>query len=67
MGLRERIGGKIEDIINARIDEFKSEDLKKELHAKVDELVNNNLDLLKTKLKANIIDMIDGEDDIPNV
>ena len=65
MGLRETYGQLIEDLLNAAVDKYLDADnIKKEINIMVDKFVNENIDNMKQKLKAEVIDKIDGEDDI---
>lgn len=65
MGLRETYGQLIEDLLNAAVDKYLDADnIKKEINQMVDKFVNENLENIKQKLKAEVIDKIDGEDDI---
>jgi hypothetical protein len=64
MGLREELGGKLEDMLNKAIDNISLEDLKAKLHKEVDKIVDEHIGTLTYKLKADVIDLIDGEDDI---
>lgn len=61
MGLREEFGGKIEEALNKLIDEKLSAEI---LTPLIVDLLNKQLEGLKHKLKAEVIDLIDGEDDI---
>lgn len=68
MGLREVLGGLAEEELNKLVDELKPE----ELVDKLVDLIKPQLakvlnDEIKAKLKANYIDKLDGEDDIPDV
>ena len=65
MGLRETYGGMIEAALNELVDKhLDATKLKEELHSVVDKYVDEYLEDLKHKLKADLIDKIDGEDDI---
>lgn len=65
MGFREQYGQMVEDALNLAVDKYLDGDaIKKQLHEQVDKLVDENLADLKHKLKAEVIDKIDGEDDI---
>lgn len=68
MGIRETLGGMAEEELNQLVDELMSEDMVDDLLAmakpQLTKLLNEQL---KAKLKANYIDKIDGEDDIPDV
>lgn len=67
MGFRETYGQLAEDYLNKFVDEnLDAVKIKEELHKKIDEWVDANLLGLKEKLKADVIDLIDGEDDIPS-
>lgn len=65
MGLREQYGPLLESALNVAVDKYLDADvLKKELHEAIDKLVDSKLADLKHKLKAEVIDKIDGQDDI---
>lgn len=72
MGLREELGGKIEAVLNKLVDEkLKTLDIaviKAEVHKHTDALLDGYvagvLDGLGEKIKKDVIDLIDGEDDI---
>lgn len=72
MGLREELGGKLEAALNKLVDdklkEVSLDQLKAEAHKQVDALVDKHLggvlDSLAEKLKKDVIDLIDGEDDV---
>lgn len=65
MGIKETILGKVEEYLNNAVDTYLDASvIKEELHLAVDKLVDNNLMQLKHKLKADVIDRLDGEDDI---
>lgn len=64
MDLRKDLGGKLEEALNKAVDEHLSADV---LMPLVAALINGQLEKVKAKAKANVIDLIDGEDDIPNV
>jgi len=66
MGMRETYGQMLEDLLNAAVDKhLDGASIKMKLHEEIDKLVDGKLEELKYKLKADIIDKIDGEDDIP--
>ncbi len=65
--MRKQVGGMVEAAINAEIDKFKTEELQQLLVSLIVEKLEPELEKLKLKLKANVVDLIDGEDDIPNV
>jgi hypothetical protein len=71
MELRKKLGGMAEEAINKAIDDLDVEGLKKKVVSEVenliDELVSNYVDDFKEKVKANYIDLIDGEDDIKDI
>ena len=71
MNLRKKLGGLAETAINKAIDEIDSDKLKEKLMLDVEKLidrtVSNYLEDFKHKVKANYVDLIDGEDDIPDV
>lgn len=65
MGIREEIGGRVEDMLNKALDNnLKPEVIKEKLHEQVDKLVDQYIGDLKHKIKADVIDLIDGENDI---
>ena len=71
MGLREEIFGKVEEKLNESVDKISAESLKKEADKLVEKLreelykfIDEKVDGFKHKLKADIIDKLDGEDDI---
>lgn len=69
MGLRETIGGMAEDALNKAIDKALGQG---DLVEKVIDMIRPELkkligEGLAEKIKANWIDQIDGEDDIPDV
>jgi hypothetical protein len=72
MGLREELGGKLETALNKLVDEklqgVSTESLKAEAHKLIDGLIDKHIGGLLTgladKLKKDVIDLIDGEDDI---
>ncbi len=64
MGLREDLGGKLEEALNKAVDEHLSAAV---LMPLVEGLIDTQLEKVKAMVKANVIDLIDGEDDIPNV
>ncbi len=67
MGLREDYGPIVEGFLNKAVDKHLDGDaIKAKLHVEVDRLVDNQLEVLKHKLKAEVIDLIDGKDDIPS-
>lgn len=67
MGLRETYGQLIEDLLNAALDKYLDADtLKKQINEAVNKMIDEKLESIKKKLKAEVIDRIDGEDDIPN-
>lgn len=61
MGLREELGGKIEEALNKLVDEHLSAE---KLTPLLNGLLNEQLDKVKQRIKADVIDLIDGEDDI---
>jgi hypothetical protein len=61
MGLREELGGKLEEALNKLVDEKLSAEI---LTPLIVDLLNKQLGGLKDKIKADVIDLIDGEDDI---
>ncbi len=72
MGLREELGGKLETALNKLVDEKLSglgkETLKTEGYKLVDSLIEKYYDKLiaglADKVKKDVIDLIDGVDDI---
>lgn len=69
MGLRKEYGGKIEDALNKLVDEkLDVSGVKKQLmeaaEKAISKLVDEQLEGLKHKIKADFIDLIDGENDI---
>jgi hypothetical protein len=70
MDIRKQLGGMAEAALNDAIDGLLGEqdslfdDLGKKIAGELKKLVGDNF---KAKLKANYIDKIDGEDDIPDV
>ena len=68
MGLRERLGGMAEAALNDAIDDLNIDKLLDEQLEKLKEVVKKEINqALIEKVKANIIDKIDGQDDIPDV
>lgn len=75
MSLRAKLGGPIEAaLIKAFRDNVKkvaNGQLREKAHKVLDELfdkyIGDKLDGLADKFVANVIDQVDGEDDIPNV
>lgn len=61
MGVREELGGKIEEALNKLVDEKLSAEI---LAPLIVDMLNKQLDGIKHKLKADVIDLIDGEDDV---
>ncbi len=61
MGLREELGGKIEETMNRLVDEHLSVEM---LTPMIESLLREQLETLKHKIKADVIDLIDGQDDI---
>ena len=65
MGIRETYGAMLETVLNAAVDKHLNADLiKEQLHKSVDEMVDKHLADVRHKLKAEVIDLIDGEDDL---
>ena len=65
MGVREKYGPIIESALNVAVDKYlDGAKIKAELSEKLNELVDKHLAEFKHKLKAEIIDQIDGKDDI---
>lgn len=72
MGLREELGGKVEAALNKLVDEklktISVDALKAKAHEELDKLIDKHvgdvLNGLGEKLKKDVIDLIDGEDDI---
>jgi hypothetical protein len=67
----DEIEAAAKDFVETNLADFSKEKLKSELHALVDkfveEKVGDKLDGLADRLTANVIDRINGRDDIPNV
>lgn len=61
MGLREELGHKIEEMLNKIVDEQLSVE---KLAPMLDSLLKGQLESLKHKIKADVIDLIDGVDDV---
>jgi hypothetical protein len=66
MGLRESLGGQLEDVLNGLVDKhLDSKELSEKIAKEIAKLIEKYVgDDLKHKIKADIIDLIDGEDDI---
>ena len=65
MGFRETYGGIVEAALNGAVDKYlDATEVKKTLHEQIDKLVDEKLADIKQKLKADVIDLIDGQDDI---
>jgi len=65
MGIREELGGRLEEALNKAVDKHLNADLiKEQLYSAIDDMVDKFLGELNHKLKADVIDLIDGEDDI---
>jgi hypothetical protein len=68
MGIREQLGGMLEAALNEAVDNYMGDALVDQITDKIKvELQKLLNDDLKMKIKANIIDKIDGEDDIKDV
>lgn len=68
MDVRKTLGGLAEDQLNKLVDELEVDALiDKGLEKVKAELSKYLNDEIKLKLKANYIDKLDGEDDIPDV
>lgn len=69
MGFRKTYGGLVETAANKAVDDlFAGEELSEKIGKLVAEQVKKIVgDNLRDKIKANYIDLIDGEDDIPDV
>ena len=61
MDLRKEFGGKIEEALNKAVDEHLSAAV---LLPLVEGVINSQLEKVKHMIKADVIDQIDGEDDI---
>lgn len=59
--IRREFGGKVEEALNKIIDEKLNAEA---LLPLLTDLVNKQLEAVKHQIKANMIDLIDGEDDI---
>ena len=65
MGFRETYGQMVEDALNVAVDKYlNGEEIKAKLNEEVNKLIDGKLEDLKHQLKAEVIDKIDGEDDI---
>ena len=72
MGLREELGGKLEDTLNKLVDEklkgVSLDAIKAKLNEELNKLVDKHLgevvNGLADRLKKDVIDLIDGQDDI---
>lgn len=65
MGFRETYGSIVETALNGAVDKYlDATEIKKVLHDQIDKLIDDKLADIKQKLKADVIDQIDGEDDI---
>lgn len=65
MGLREDFGGKVEAALNAAVDKYVTADMLTALIIpQLESLLKTQTEKLKQQLKADVIDLIDGEDDI---
>ena len=65
MGLRKEYGHKIEEALNAAVDKYITADMLVALVIpQLTSLLQSKTEELKQKLKADVIDLIDGEDDI---
>ncbi len=75
MSLRETLGGKVEEALNKIVDEklkgLSLDKIKAELHEQLDQIIDKHLagviDGLGDKLKKDVIDLIDGQDDIVQI
>lgn len=61
MGLREELGGKLEDAMNKLVDEHLSAE---KLTPLVVGLIEGQVQKLREMIKKDVIDLIDGEDDL---
>ena len=67
MGLRETYGGIVESGLNEAIDKNLSKEKVMALVVeKLEQVLGENWDALLAKVKSDYIDLIDGEDDIPD-
>lgn len=65
MDLRKDFGGKIETLLNAAVDKYVNpETLAAMILPQLVDLIKTQSENLKHQLKAEVIDLIDGEDDI---
>jgi len=65
MDFRKTYGGMVEDALNIAVDKYlDAGELKALLNKEVDKFVDEKLAGIKDKLKRDVIDLIDGEDDI---
>lgn len=61
MGMREEYGGMLESILNVAVDKYLSDD---KIKAKIMEYVSEELPKFRAMVKADVIDLLDGQDDI---
>lgn len=61
MGLREELGGKVEEALNKLVDEHLSAE---KLTPLIVGLIDTQVAKLREMLKKDVIDKIDGQDDI---
>ena len=65
MGFRETYGSMVEAALNALVDKhLDGTAVKEKLHKIIDELVDSKLEEFKKYIKADVIDLINGVDDI---
>lgn len=61
MGLRADLGGKVEEALNKLVDEHLSAE---KLTPLITNLLEGQVEKLREMIKKDVIDLIDGEDDI---
>lgn len=65
MGLREDLGGKVEEALNKAVDKYVTPEMLTSLIIpQLESLLKTQTEKLKQQLKADVIDLIDGVDDI---
>lgn len=65
MDLRKEFGGKIEAALNAAVDKYITPEMLTSLIIpQLTDLLAKQTNNLKAQLKADVIDLIDGEDDV---
>lgn len=61
MGVRDEYGGMAETVLNAAVDKYLSDE---KVMEKIKEYLTKELPKFRKLLKADVIDLIDGDDDI---